>query len=210
MARHARADGGLQWPLRRVLEFNERLASACFSESRLAPTFDPELATEPRVNGSVGLTEPMDRNNWKVRIDNTRQKASRELSLDAILDLPRHEMVTQLKCVEGWSEIVQWAGARFSDFVERFATPSAYVGLMTPEHGYSVGLDFASAVHPQTLLCYEMNGQPLSDGHGAPLRLVTTVKYGFKSIKRIGSITFSESRPRDYWAERAYDFYAGH
>src|SRR5436190_14318537 len=115
-------------------------------------------------------------------------------------------MTTELKCIEGWSVIVTWAGCRLSDFAAvyrpgtRNGTPSdvrnrprdlvRYVALETPDGGYYVGMDMASALHPQTLLCYEMNGQPLSIDHGAPLRLVTTVKYGIKSIKRIGRITF--------------------
>ncbi len=55
-----------------------------------------------------------------------------------------------------------------------------------------------------------MNGEPLQPEHGAPLRLVIPVKYGIKSIKRIGSIHFTDKRPDDYWAERGYDWYAGH
>jgi len=51
--------------------------------------------------------------------------------------------------------------------------------------------------------------RPEDDLDGAPLRLVTTVKYGIKSIKRIGTITFADERPRDFWAERGYDWYAG-
>lgn len=85
-----------------------------------------------------------------------------------------------------------------------------YVSLETPDDGYYVGLDMPSALHPQTLLCYEMNGQPLSPAHGAPLRLVIPVKYGIKNIKRIGTIRFTDQRPADYWAERGYDWYAGH
>ena len=64
-------------------------------------------------------------------------------------------------------------------------------------------------MHSQTLLCYEMNGAPLSMEHGAPLRLTIPVKYGIKNIKRIGRITYSAERPRDYWAEEGYDWYAG-
>jgi DMSO/TMAO reductase YedYZ molybdopterin-dependent catalytic subunit len=55
-----------------------------------------------------------------------------------------------------------------------------------------------------------MNGQPLTPAHGAPLRLVITVKYGIKGIKRIGRIRFMDQRPADYWAERGYDWYSGH
>jgi DMSO/TMAO reductase YedYZ molybdopterin-dependent catalytic subunit len=79
----------------------------------------------------------------------------------------------------------------------------------TPDREYYVGLDMASALHSQTLLCYEMNDKPLEPQHGAPLRLVIPVKYGIKSLKRIGKIAFSETRPPDYWAERGYDYYAG-
>ena len=87
-----------------------------------------------------------------------------------------------------------------------------YVAMETPDGGYYVGLDMASALHPQTLLCYEMNGKPLDEldeDHGAPLRLAIPVKYGIKNIKRIGTIRYTDDRPKDYWAEQGYDWYAG-
>jgi DMSO/TMAO reductase YedYZ molybdopterin-dependent catalytic subunit len=120
-------------------------------------------------------------------------------------------MTTDLKCIEGWSVVVTWAGARLRDFAGTYGLDARtkYVSLATPDGAYYVGLDTASAMHPQTLLCYEMNGVPLTAAHGAPVRLVTTVKYGIKSIKRIGTIVFTDLRPRDYWAERGYDWYAG-
>jgi len=149
------------------------------------------------------------------------------LTLEDIRALPRVEMTTELKCIEGWSTIVNWAGARFSDFAARYQPPTRagggapdvrgrpqdlvrYVGMETPDGGYYVGMDMPSALHPQTLLCYEMNGQPLTPAHGAPLRLVTPVKYGIKHIKRIGRITFTDEQPGDFWAERGYDWYSGH
>lgn len=149
------------------------------------------------------------------------------LTLDDIRALPRVEMTTELKCIEGWSTIVNWAGARFADFAALYQPPTRagggtpdvrerprelvrYVGLETPDGGYYIGMDMASALHPQTLLCYEMNGQPLTPEHGAPLRLVAPVKYGIKYIKRIGRITFTDERPGDFWAERGYDWHSGH
>ena len=148
------------------------------------------------------------------------------LTLDDIKALPRVEMTTELKCIEGWSVVVNWTGARFSDFINRFQpatgngfTPDAanqpenllpFVSLVTPDGGYYVGMDMPSILHPQTLLAYEMNGQPLTLEHGAPLRLVTPTKYGIKQIKRIGRIAFTGERPADYWAERGYDWYSGH
>lgn len=139
------------------------------------------------------------------------------LTMDAVRALPRVEMVTQLKCIEGWSEIVHWGGARLSDFIHAYPPTRGahgrlprYVGIETPDRQYYVGLYMEDAMHPQTLLCYEMNGQPLLREHGAPLRLVTPLKYGIKHLKQIGSIHFSDKRPRDYWAENDYDYDAGH
>jgi DMSO/TMAO reductase YedYZ molybdopterin-dependent catalytic subunit len=62
-----------------------------------------------------------------------------------------------------------------------------HVVKKSPHHAYHVGLDIASALHPQTLLCYEMDGWPQTPEHGAPLRLVIPVKYGIKNWKRIGN-----------------------
>jgi DMSO/TMAO reductase YedYZ molybdopterin-dependent catalytic subunit len=212
--------------LRRVLDFNARLAQGYFKETRLAPTFAADLAREPRVNGVIGLDEPFDAAGWSLRAETPVRKAAREFSLEKIKALPRVEMATELKCIEGWSDVVNWTGARFADFIKeyRLGTRSGeapdparqpadlfdYVQLATPGGGYYVGLDMASALHPQTLLCYEMNGQPLTPGHGAPLRLVITVKYGIKNIKRVSTIRFLDQRPADFWAERGYDWYSGH
>ncbi len=147
------------------------------------------------------------------------------LTLKDIKSLPRVEMTTELKCIEGWSIVVSWAGARFSDFLAKFPPATAdgsppdinqpqnflpFVSMVTPDGSYYVGMDMPSIMHPQTLLCYEMNGAPLTMEHGAPLRLVSPTKYGIKQIKRIGRIAFTAERPADYWAERGYDWYAGH
>lgn len=138
------------------------------------------------------------------------------LRLADIQALPKFEMITEFKCVEGWSTIVHWGGARFADFAARYqpatlnGKPLPYASLVTPDGGYYVGWDMASLLHPQTLLCYEMNGLPLTLEHGGPLRLVSTLKYGIKQIKRIGRITFTDQRPADYWGDRGYDWYSGH
>jgi DMSO/TMAO reductase YedYZ molybdopterin-dependent catalytic subunit len=93
--------------------------------------------------------------------------------------------------------------------VEPTQQPSSR-SVETPDGDYFVGLDSDSAMHPQTLLAWEMNGEPLSEEHGAPLRLVIPVKYGIKNIKRIGRIEWLDRCPKDYGADRGYDWYAGH
>ena len=221
------AEDELPWPLRRALEFDERLARGIFRASRRSPEFPRSAARMPRVNGSIGLHSGLDLSAWRLQVVGAAgDHARRSFTLDDIKALPRVEMTTELRCIEGWSTVVHWAGTRLSDLaaVTGSATRSGrpadpvgnaddllgYVALETPDREYYVGLDMASALHPQTLLCYEMDGRPLTPQHGAPLRLVTPLKYGIKSLKRIGTIRFTDARPADYWAERGYDWYAGH
>ncbi len=207
--RSRRPDDEVAWPLRLGLRTNEQLARDYFRETRLARTFAPSDVESLRTNGDIGIEDDVDPD-WKLHV---MGDAPLTLTLDEIKALPKVEMITELKCIEGWSRINKWGGARFRDFVNKYAPrqsdPGAHVALRTPDGEYYVGLDMASALHPQTLLCYEMNGAPLTPEHGAPLRLFTPVKYGIKNLKRIGTIAFSATRPPDYWAERGYDWYAG-
>ena len=141
--------------------------------SRLSPEFPRTAARMPRVNGSIGLESDLDPSAWRLRVVGPAGEGSaRSFTLDEIRALPRVEMTTELRCVEGWSEVVHWAGARLADLASatglatrrRLERPPAglldYASLETPDGGYFVGLDMASALHPQTLLCYEMDGQP--------------------------------------------------
>lgn len=216
-------EGGLPWPFRRVLELDERVARGLFRPSRLSREFPRAAATMPRVNGVIGLISDFDPTAWRLRVVGPAgERFARSFTLDEIRALPRVEMTTELRCVEGWSEVVHWAGARLADVASatglaaRGGRPGEagslldYASLETPDGDYYVGLDMASALHPQTLLCYEMDGQPLTPDHGAPLRLVIPLKYGIKNLKRVGTIRFTDARPADYWAERGYDWYAGH
>jgi hypothetical protein len=204
--------GEEQWPVRRMLEFNERVADAYYSEGHLAPTFAADRVQDLRANGDVGLGADFDPAGWSLALNPANSGQVRQLTLDDIKALPKVEYAVEFKCIEGWSVINHFAGARFADFTQKFAPDSArasYVSMHTPDEEYFVGLDMASALHPQTLLCYEMNGSPLTSDHGAPLRLAIPVKYGIKNIKRIGTIAYTSERPRDYWAEEGYDWYAG-
>ena len=208
MRTRPRADG-MQWPLRRGLEANEAVARAYFDEGRLSTEFRPSDVTRARVNGRLGLKTPVDTASWRLRVEGAAEPV--ELTLDEVRSLPRHEVITELRCIEGWSIIVQWGGARLADLMAKFppAEDPGYVALETPDRGYYVGLDVESALHPQTLLAWEMNGNPLAELHGAPLRLAIPVKYGIKSLKRIGTIRWTNVRPADFWGERGYDWYSG-
>lgn len=215
---------GIPAPLRSVLEGNEQLAETYFRPASMAPTFPVERAVKKaRVNGWDGLKTPIPAD-WALHVRQPAGATTRELAvtLDDIRALPRHEIVYEFKCIEGWSQIQHWAGARFSDFVAKYGLGTRtgeaarreadwfrYVGIETPDRGYYVGIDMPSALHPQTLLAYELNNEPLTAPHGAPLRLIIPVKYGVKNLKRIGTVFFADEKPRDFWAERGYDYHVG-
>ena len=208
-----RAEDGVAWPLRRGLQTNEELWRNFFRPSRMATTFPASRARPIRVNGLIGMEDEIDPEKWKLRVEGLGDDA--QFTLDQIKKLPHVEMTTELKCIEGWATVVTWGGVRLADFIKahapkdkNFALPQ-YVGLATPNGGYYVGLEMAAALHPQTLLCTEMYGKPLTPEHGAPLRLVTPLKYGIKNIRRIGLMKFMDERPDDYWAQQGYDYYAG-
>ena len=137
------------------------------------------------------------------------------LELDEVTKLPRHELVTQFKCIEGWSQIVHWAGVRMADFLELYPPEKIdgkdplYVYMETPDGDYYTGYDLDVMRHPQTLLVTEMMGAPLTQLHGAPIRLHMPTKYGYKQIKRIGLIAYTNDKPDDYWTKLGYDWYGG-
>jgi len=217
---------GRPWPLRRTLELNEKIARAWFDTSRLSPTFPPDRIDKLRANGKLGLTPEFDLDSWRLRIEGVENATGPiELTLDAIREFPAHEMITELRCIEGWSIVQKWKGIRLVDLMKRYPPPTRdgsaadpvnhperlvrYVAMETPDKGYYVGLDMPSAIHPQTLLVWAMNDRLLNWLHGAPLRLAIPVKYGVKNLKRIGTIRYTDVRPPDFWGKRGYDWYAG-
>jgi DMSO/TMAO reductase YedYZ molybdopterin-dependent catalytic subunit len=207
-------DAGVPPSLRKVLRFNESVVrSTLYSNDHLARTYPASAVGDLKENGDFGLDDDVENEDWRLHVTAFGATSpATALTMADIRSLPRYDQTIDFKCVEGWSVVTQFAGARLSDFTAKFAPGSEKaecVGMKTPNAEYYVGLDMPSALHPQTLLAYEMNGAPLTDEHGAPLRLVIPVKYGIKNIKRIGSIEYTDTRPKDYWAERGYDWYAG-
>jgi DMSO/TMAO reductase YedYZ molybdopterin-dependent catalytic subunit len=222
-------DAGALKPLRTAMSANEKIFSGVFSDSHLEPEY-PKTSAVPRVkvNGNYGVQSALDTSAWKLLVvrnsDIVPVADTLVITMDEIKKLPKTEVVFNFKCIEGWSQITWWGGVKFSDFAEHFhlGTRSGsdpdknkkedmfkYAGLRTPDGEYYVGVDMPAMMHPQTILCYEMNGKPLPMNQGAPLRLIIPVKYGVKHLKRIGTLFFSDTPPPDFWYERGYDYYAG-
>ena len=213
--KRAPVSDNIKSPLRAMLNFNDAVASGLFfSPSHRAREFPRSFAVEPK-NNYKGDTPTVDLAAWRLSVPGVGGNAS-SIDLGAIKKMPIVDQTTELKCIEGWSVIVNWTGARFVDFAKAYPPPpdAKYVSFLSeptdfPDERYYVGIDLESALHPQTLLAYEMNGKPLAAAHGAPLRLVIPTKYGIKNIKLITGIAYSATRPADYWFEQGYDYFAG-
>ena len=205
--------GGAHQPLRKALDKTEVVFRKTFSHNHLVKTYPKSKAAKKvRVNGKLGIKDAsFDAAAWKLEVKKNDGTVL-NVSLDDIKKLPKTEIIFDFKCVEGWDQIQHWSGVKFSDFMTHYGLEnemgSEYVGLATPDQKYYVGIDMPGAMHPQTLLAYELNEQPLTPEHGQPLRLIIPVKYGIKNLKRIGTMAFSNTRPPDYWAERGYDYYS--
>ncbi|MEO5572654.1 MAG: molybdopterin-dependent oxidoreductase [Bacteroidia bacterium] len=217
-------NAGALKPLRTLLNANEKVNNAIFSETHLAKEYPKSMAVKNvRVNGNVGMNDDFDADNWKLIInrhpENSSPDSTLELTMEDIYSIPKRDIVFDFKCIEGWSQITYWGGVKFSDFITKYhlGTHSGktfdtnhpedlykYVGLMTPDSEYYVGIDIKSMLQPQTILSYELNEKPLPMNQGYPLRLIIPVKYGVKNLKRICYIYFSDTPPKDYWFERGY------
>jgi len=205
--------------LRAVHDVNGAIWQGLFREGALEPTFDPSEAEDLIFNGRWGVRDddgdplPLDLANYRVEVAGPNNEVIDEVTIDEVHAMPFVEMTVVHKCVEGWSQIVTWGGTPFSNFAARYPEmmQQPVVGLQTPDNAYHVSLDMDSMLHPQTLLAWELNGEPLPSDHGAPFRLATPLKYGIKQIKRVGRVQFLNDRDDhlDYWEERGYDWYAG-
>ena len=208
-------DAGAPVLLRKSYLWNEEVWKILSSNKRLSVDKPrPPAGKSPRVNGMLGLESPLIRQFYVVQINSGDTTLS--LPVNAFKVVPKAEYSTDFRCIEGWSEVMHYSGTRFSDFLDFYklgrrpdGSYYSYVGFETPDRRYYVSLDMESMLHEQTVLAYEMNGRPLSVENGAPIRLIIPIKYGIKSLKRIGRIFFSDQRPPDYWAERGYDWYSG-
>jgi DMSO/TMAO reductase YedYZ molybdopterin-dependent catalytic subunit len=135
-----------------------------------------------------------------------------QLSLAEIQKMPLTSMVINHVCVEGWAAIVQWGGVRLRDLIA-LAQPKSnvkYVYFKSAD-GYYESWDLKSSLHPQTLLAYQKNGQPIAIDNGAPLRLASPVKLGYKQSKWVTEVLLlNELMPKKgYWEDLGYEWFGG-
>ncbi len=177
---------------------------------------------DPAMNAAKFHPKP-----WTVAISGEAEKTG-SMDLDSFLKPHTFEdRIYRHRCVEAWSMVVPWVGIPLGDVLKRFKPTSkakyvAFETVMRPwempgqkypllDWPYAEGLTIAEAMHPLTLLVVGVYGVELPNQNGAPLRLIVPWKYGFKGIKSIVGIHFTETQPQTTWNQSApseYGFYA--
>ncbi|MGB8698562.1 MAG: molybdopterin-dependent oxidoreductase [Thermosynechococcaceae cyanobacterium] len=197
--------GKLSEPLNQSVE-------AWMLSQRPVPEY-PFSAIEPDklLINTFDRTPQLDPDQFRLVLDGEVERPL-QLSLKELQNLPSTSMVIRHVCVEGWAAIVQWGGVRLQDLAA-LVRPKAGVryAYFKSADGYYESWDLASVLHPQTLMVYAKNGQPLSVENGAPLRLASPIKLGYKQSKWVTQITFTSqlSAKQGYWEDQGYEWFGG-
>jgi len=199
----------------------------------LAPEYGPaDLSPGFKPNGSVDPDDPdyvaardMHFADWRLELGGLVDRPAR-LSLDDLRAMPSRTQITRHDCVEGWSCIGKWKGARLGPLLARVGVQPAarYIVLYCADTleqtldgtgKYYETIDLVDAFHAQTILAYDMNDAPLPVANGAPLRLRVERQLGYKMAKyvmRIEAVASFDAIGRGrggFWEDRGYEWYAG-
>jgi DMSO/TMAO reductase YedYZ molybdopterin-dependent catalytic subunit len=147
---------------------------------------------------------------WHLNVGGLVRKPQ-QFTLEMLGQLPHVGYTVTHHCVEGWSVVKSWNGVPFSTIASLVEpTPEArYVQFDSFDSDYMNGWDIESAMHPQTILADAFEGQPLTAAHGAPLRLYSPIKIGYKLTKYLTNVTFTKKRPGGYWEDQGYPWFGG-
>jgi DMSO/TMAO reductase YedYZ molybdopterin-dependent catalytic subunit len=207
--------------LNRVLTFDDDVSAALLSTDRSVPTYTTDMITPNLRNNYDGQTpDPSYIDTWNLQLSGLASGKTEKLPIALLKSrFTRHDQITRLVCVEGWSAIAGWGGFRFADLLTAYPPmPNAKWAKLISDVNldsdgnsdpYYVSIDLKTATHPQALLATHHDGKPLEVEHGAPLRLIVPMKLGLKNIKAVTRIEYSVEQPADYWNDRGYSKYDG-
>jgi DMSO/TMAO reductase YedYZ molybdopterin-dependent catalytic subunit len=147
---------------------------------------------------------------WSLEVGGMVDRPLR-LSLQQLMSLPRTTQRVNHYCVEGWTAVEQWTGVRVRDLAKIAGVhPGAeYVDFESFDDGYHESWDIDSAMHRQTVVAYGLDGHLLGPAHGAPARVYSPVKLGYKNTKYLTRVMFLPRRTGGYWSDQGYEWYGG-
>ena len=205
-------DASINTFLTAVSRLNDRVQAWLFDPTRLAPTYTEAQITRPfPFNAYYSESEApvVDGGDYRLRLSGL-VKGQRVWTLPELYALPHAEQITRHICVEGWSAIGRWGGTPFADFLRRVDADltAKYVGFRCADNYYE-SIDMATALHPQTLLAFDYDGERLPTKYGFPMKLRMPTKLGYKNPKHIVEIFVTNAYPGGYWVDQGYNWFGG-
>jgi DMSO/TMAO reductase YedYZ molybdopterin-dependent catalytic subunit len=201
--------------LSRMSDFNDRVQAWLFNPKRLAREYPESAITRPfpfnsfYTPNSPELAPHIDASQYRLNVSG-RVDDDSDWTLDRLYALPSITQITRHICIEGWSAIGKWRGARFSDFLKSIGADlrAKYVTFHCDDR-YATSIDMETALHPQTLLSFWLDDQVLPRQHGFPMKLCVPTKLGFKNPKHIGEIEIGNDYTGGYWETYGYNWFSG-
>jgi DMSO/TMAO reductase YedYZ molybdopterin-dependent catalytic subunit len=162
------------------------------------------------ISKTVPVWDDSVRGAWSLEVGGMVDRPVR-LSLQQLMDMPRMSQRVNHYCVEGWTAVEQWTGVRLSDLAKLAGVHKGaeYVDFESFDDGYHESWDIESAMHHQTVVAYGLDGHMLGPAHGAPARVYSPVKLGYKNTKYLTKIMFLPKRNGGYWSDQGYEWYGG-
>jgi DMSO/TMAO reductase YedYZ molybdopterin-dependent catalytic subunit len=162
------------------------------------------------VSRQMPMWDAAARGPWRLEVSGAVRRPF-SLSLEELTKLPSISQKVDHFCVEGWNARAIWTGVRVSELA-RLAGLTADAGFVDFggfDSGYHESWDLESAMHPQTLVAYGMDGRMLGHAHGAPARVHSPVKLGYKNTKYLTRVVFMPARNGGYWSDQGYEWFGG-
>jgi DMSO/TMAO reductase YedYZ molybdopterin-dependent catalytic subunit len=201
--------------LARTERWNERVERALYRPGALNhPSARATAAGEKFpsyfIAADVPVWDEAARGVWRLEVGGLVRRPAR-LTLPELMQLPRTELRLEHFCVEGWSAVAVRTGVLLRELARRAdVSPDArYVDFDSFDDGYHESWDIESALGPQTLIVYGQDGRPLDAAFGAPARVYSPVKLGYKNTKYLTRIMFLAERNGGYWSDQGYEWYGG-
>jgi DMSO/TMAO reductase YedYZ molybdopterin-dependent catalytic subunit len=198
--------------LMQVSYFNDRVQAWLFNPNKLAPTFSESAVTRPFPFNAYYPEEDapeVDEEDYRLEVGGLVDD-KKSWTLDQLRALPQETQITRLICVEGWSAIGKWTGTPLRDFLRRAGadTRAKYVWFRCAE-GFSTSIDMPTALHPQTQITLQFDGEVLPRKYGFPLKIRIPTKLGFKNPKYVMEMAVTNKYLGGYWEDQGYNWFSG-
>lgn len=196
----------------RVSRWNNFVQEELFSRTKLAPEFPESMAVKDfRYNAwyQAPLAPVIEASEYKLELAGLIAD-KRPWTVRQLYALPQKSQVTRHVCVEGWSMIGKWTGTPLKTFLNMVGADitAKYVGFVCAD-GYYGSIDMPTALHPQTIMAFQLSDNILPVKYGFPFKIRIPTKLGFKQPKFVTAIYVTNRNPGGFWVDRGYNWFSG-